>query len=186
LSKWLRNSLTIFGIVLAVSLKAQVTDTSTTITETDTNAVDTSDANYAMCVFFEDKNIYFDSCTFEPLYHLTYSWLSVPYHYAGNSKKGVDCSGLVKMFYKELYDIALQGGSRHIYPLTKEVPIDALQQGDLVFFKIRGDKISHVGIYLKDGYFVHASTKLGVTVSNLSEPYYNARFYKGGMICLPK
>lgn len=144
------------------------------------------DSGYAVCMFFQDKNIYFDSCTFEPLYHLAYNWMSVPYQYAGNSHKGVDCSGLVKMFYKELYDIALQGGSRHIYPLTKEVPVEELQQGDLVFFKIRGDKISHVGIYLKDGYFVHASTQLGVTISNLSEPYYNARFYKGGMICLPK
>ncbi|HRP84618.1 MAG TPA: NlpC/P60 family protein, partial [Saprospiraceae bacterium] len=53
-----------------------------------------------------------------------------------------------------------------------------LKEGDLVFFKINGPKVSHVGLYLSDGYFVHATVKKGVMISSLSEPYYE-KFYSG-------
>jgi len=62
----------------------------------------------------------------------------------------------------------------------ENVALEELKEGDLVFFKIRKGRISHVGIYLKDGYFAHATTYSGVTVSHLSEKYYTRYFFKGG------
>jgi lipoprotein Spr len=59
-----------------------------------------------------------------------------------------------------------------------------MQQGDLVFFKT-GRGVSHVGLYLGNGYFTHASTSIGVTISNLSETYWTKKFIGGGRITVP-
>jgi lipoprotein Spr len=63
-------------------------------------------------------------------------------------------------------------------PLSK----DDLKEGDLVFFKIKSSRITHIGIYLGDRRFAHASSSRGVVISNLDEPYYARHFYRGGRI----
>ncbi|MDO7743749.1 MAG: NlpC/P60 family protein, partial [Pedobacter sp.] len=62
------------------------------------------------------------------------------------------------------------------------LPKDELKEGDLVFFKIKSTRITHIGIYLGDDRFAHASSSRGVVISNLNEPYYSRFFYKGGRI----
>lgn len=65
---------------------------------------------------------------------------------------------------------------------VKKVPKEELKDGDIVFFKINGNKISHVGIYIGDNKFIHASTKRGVVINDLNEVYYKKYFYTGGRI----
>jgi lipoprotein Spr len=84
------------------------------------------------------------------------------------------------MVYSTVYSLQLDGGSSDIYLRAVPVSKDSLQEGDLVFFKIRPSRISHVGVYLGDNKFAHASVHAGVIISDLDEPYYRQRFYKGG------
>jgi len=112
-------------------------------------------------------------------------WLGTPYKYGGCSKDGIDCSCFTRTLLKEVYDVDLGRSSRdmynHIKPLSKK---NNLKEGDLVFFKINKGKISHVGIYLSDGNFIHSSTSLGVIINNLSENYYLKHYFKGGRFLL--
>lgn len=116
----------------------------------------------------------------EKLFALIDEWWNVPYKYAGMSKKGIDCSGFVCTVLKNVYDKELTRGSRAMYDETERVKKEDLQQGDLVFFRIRHGQISHVGLYLANNMFVHASVKYGVTISSLDDPYYKKVFSSGG------
>ena len=127
-----------------------------------------------------DQGVEIDSCSHYPLYTEIYNWLDVPYRYAGNSKNGIDCSGLTKRIYYKVYNIKLLGSARSIARQTYLIDQEELTEGDLVFFKIKKSYISHIGIYLRDGYFVHASFSNGVIISHLDENYYKKYFYSGG------
>ena len=121
------------------------------------------------------------------LYDASSGWLGVRYRNGGNTKKGVDCSGLVSILYRQVYGIALERNSAAILQRNC-VPVNRnnLREGDLVFFRTLGSAQSriptHVGIYLKNGKFIHASTSNGVIVSSLSEPYYVRTWITGGRV----
>ncbi len=104
------------------------------------------------------------------------SWLGVPYKYGANSKTGTDCSGMIGEVVREVYGINLDRSSNDIFENTKKIPRSQLDEGDLVFFKIDTKKIGHVGLHLHYGYFVHATTRKGVLISNLSESYWDKYF----------
>lgn len=111
------------------------------------------------------------------------SWLGTPYKAGGTSRKGTDCSGFAMSVYKKVYGVDLPHNSREMSKTMKKVRRQGrLKEGDLVFFKIRWWKVSHVGIYLKDDIFVHASTSNGVVLSSLNEKYYKKRFFRGGRV----
>ena len=117
------------------------------------------------------------------LYQEIYGWLGVPYSYSGESKNGTDCSGFVSNIYHSVFHRALASSSRDMYrqdviPVAKS----ELNEGDLVFFRIRRRGVSHVGIYLGGNLFVHASRGNGVIISSLEETYYSRYFYSGGRI----
>ena len=116
------------------------------------------------------------------LYDNVSRWLGTPYKYAGIGKNGIDCSGLVCKLIKDSYNINLRGTSKDMYKQTQNIQKKDLREGDLVFFKIRKGKISHVGVYLGKNKFAHASTSLGVTVSDLDEPYYLKYYYSAGRL----
>ena len=122
-----------------------------------------------------------------PLYHACSDWLGVRYWYGGNTKAGVDCSGFVGNIYSQFYRIKLERNSGDILRRNcVAVSRNNLREGDLVFFNTTGSRQSrvpnHVGIYLKNGKFVHASTSRGVIVSNLSEAYYAKAWLTGGRV----
>jgi len=116
------------------------------------------------------------------LYEGVNEWLGTPYRYSGSSKRGVDCSGLVCLLYKDCYGKELTGCASDIYKNSQQISRSELQEGDLVFFKIRKKQISHVGVYLGQNRFVHASLQNGVIVSTLDDPYYKKYFYRAGRI----
>lgn len=114
------------------------------------------------------------------LFKTVNDWLGTTYCYAGNTKNGVDCSGFVSAIYKTVFHIDLEGSSKDIFKDAKTIKRSQLREGDLVFFRIRKKKVSHVGIYLGQNKFAHASVHDGVIISDLDEDYYKKYFYKGG------
>lgn len=110
-------------------------------------------------------------------------WIGTPYKYSGDTKNGTDCSGFTTQLYRFVFNYEFKGrSSRDLFAEVTPVKQPELQKGDLVFFKIKGRQIDHVGVYLNNGNFVHASTQRGVIVSHLEEPYYKLRFFSGGRI----
>jgi len=121
------------------------------------------------------------------LYDACSSWLGVKYRNGGNTKKGVDCSGLASTIYKQVYGLGIERSSANILRKNcAQINRNNLREGDLVFFKTLGGgnpkTPTHVGIYLKNGKFIHASTSKGVIVSSLSEPYYIRTWITGGRV----
>lgn len=119
------------------------------------------------------------------LYETVASWLGTPYRLGGNGSQGIDCSGFVREIYKNVYNRPLHRTVNSIYQNDiKTISRRKLNTGDLLFFNFTKEKrkFSHVGIYLKKGYFIHASTSGGVIVSHLSTPYYKKGWKKSGKI----
>ena len=120
------------------------------------------------------------------LYAEAAEWIGVPHRMGGNTKKGVDCSGFVSIIQKRVYGRKLKRSSADMLKYNcRKIRRGNLEEGDLVFFRTgKGRKKipNHVGIYLKNGSFVHTSTSRGVMVSSLSEPYYLRSWITGGRI----
>lgn len=108
-------------------------------------------------------------------------WIGVPYLWGGNDKKGVDCSGFVINVYKDVMGIQIK--NRISYNIYKELPIhvtlNEIKKGDILFFKMKDDKISHMGVYLGENKFALAGSK-GVVIVNLKVNYWLKRFHKAG------
>ncbi len=109
-------------------------------------------------------------------------WYGVRYRTGGNTKSGVDCSGFTVAVYSAVYGIALPRVSREQYRISRKISTTELEEGDLVFFNTNGSGVSHVGIYLGNNKFIHASVSRGIMVSGLFEPYYLKRYYGAGRI----
>lgn len=116
----------------------------------------------------------------EAFYLYIDGWIGVPYKYGGTGKSGTDCSGFVSNVYRDVYNKSMPRTTSEMDESTKNVSKAELKEGDLVFFDINGKKSSHVGIYLLNNKFVHASTSKGVIISDLENPYYKSAFAKGG------
>lgn len=115
------------------------------------------------------------------LYEFVYDWIGTPYRFGGESRNGIDCSAFTKEIYSKVFGVVIKRNSRDIFSMTTPINREDLKEGDLVFFKIKSAAITHVGIYLGNDRFAHASSS-GVVLSNLSEPYYTRYFYKGGRV----
>lgn len=105
-------------------------------------------------------------------------YLNVPYKYGGNSKSGIDCSAFTQNVYKNTLSVNLLRSAREQYKQGEAIhDVEELKFGDLVFFDTRsGVRPGHVGIYIGDDLFAHASSKKGVTISSLNHTYYKDRF----------
>ncbi len=108
------------------------------------------------------------------------SWAGTPYRYGGSSRSGADCSGFVWTVYRSVYGKSLPRTTGAIARETRRIRQHRLREGDLVFFRTSGRKLSHVGIYLGNGHFAHVSSSRGFIINELNEPYYARRFARGG------
>ncbi len=109
-------------------------------------------------------------------------WLGVPYRYGGRDKKGIDCSGLICVLYQSLYKTDIPKTVKLQYEACKKIPLKKLREGDLVFFNPEGKEVTHIGLYLSDHTFVHASVSKGVVISNLENAYYKKSAVCGGRL----
>lgn len=113
------------------------------------------------------------------------TWIGTPYKYAGTEKgKGTDCSGMVLRVYEDVAGLKLPRNSARQAEFCKPLRSDEVEAGDLVFFATGSDpsKVSHVGIMVDDRQFVHASTRKGVVVSDVTTDYYTRKFMMYGRV----
>lgn len=120
----------------------------------------------------------------EKLYYFIDEWWGTRYKYGGNDRNGIDCSGFTLQLYKQVYSMQIKRNSGMQYDAAKLIhKVKKLEEGDLVFFSSTGSKsISHVGVYLHNDYFVHASTGKGVMISNLHDDYWDKHYVAGGRV----
>jgi cell wall-associated NlpC family hydrolase len=112
-------------------------------------------------------------------------WYGTPYRMGGSTKSGIDCSAFVQAVYLSAFAVSLPRTARDQFKTSRVISSTELREGDLVFFNTRGG-VSHVGIYLKNNKFIHASTSNGVTVSDMFDTYYLKRFVGAGRIEKPE
>ena len=113
-------------------------------------------------------------------------WIGVPYRSGGKTKRGTDCSGLSAGIYRDAFNIKLSPNSQMQLDkdVKKKIKKNDIQQGDLVFFSAKKSKkkINHVGVYLKDGKFIHASSSKGVRIDRLKDNYWIDKWMSSGRI----
>ncbi|MCX6294173.1 MAG: C40 family peptidase [Sphingobacteriales bacterium] len=151
-----------------------------------TSVINPYEKNIELCnarnfKFGQVLNIEVEKLTNDSLYQFIEKWLGTPYHFGGTSNAGIDCSGFTGMLHKTVFKSVLPRMAKDQYGASKKLERTEMKEGDLVFFNTRGG-VSHVGVYLHNGYFVHASTKYGVIISSLNEGYYKQRFIGAGRV----
>ncbi|WGE66125.1 NlpC/P60 family protein [Actinobacillus equuli] len=108
-----------------------------------------------------------------------HEWKGTRYRLGGNSKAGIDCSGFMQVTFRDLFGIDLPRTTSEQAKEGTRIDRDELRTGDLVFFKTgRGPNGKHVGVYVKNGQFLHASTKGGVIYSDMNSPYWSRTFWQ--------
>ena len=122
----------------------------------------------------------------ERLVKMARSFLGLPYRWGGMSeRRGVDCSGLVKILFARLH-IDLPRTSREQIRTGQDIEPEKLQNGDLVFFSSDGSTPNHVGLYVGQNRFIHAEQKAGhVIISDLNHPWYSRHFFAARRILEP-
>ena len=103
------------------------------------------------------------------------SWKGVRYRMGGSTKSGIDCSGFVQRTFREQFGLELPRSTSEQQDTGKEITRSKLRTGDLVLFRA-GSTGRHVGIYIGNNQFVHASTSSGVMISSMNEPYWKKRY----------
>ncbi len=135
--------------------------------------------NWIQKKYAEKMNTHPASITNEALYKFIDEWYGTRYVYGGTTKHGIDCSSFVQKLMDAISGIEMQRTAASQYTTAAKVERNELQEGDLVFFKIKVHHISHVGVYLQNNHFVHASSSRGVMISDLNSEYWS-RYYAGG------
>ncbi len=116
------------------------------------------------------------------LYNFIEEWTGTPYKFGGLDKTGVDCSGLACLLEQQVFGINIPRTTSQQINVIKRKYEEELQEGDLVFFDFDGKKFSHVGVYLQNGYVVHASSRRGVIIVRLKDPTLYRYFSRAGSI----
>ncbi|QHQ16010.1 bifunctional murein DD-endopeptidase/murein LD-carboxypeptidase [Pectobacterium parmentieri] len=106
------------------------------------------------------------------------SWKGVTYRLGGDSRRGIDCSAFVQRTFREQFGMDLPRSTYEQQEIGQKIQRSKLRVGDLVLFRA-GSTGRHVGIYLGNDQFVHASTSSGVIISKMTEDYWNKRYQEG-------
>lgn len=118
------------------------------------------------------------------LFEFVDDWWGTRYSYGGMGRRGIDCSALTGKLLKEVYAQEMPRTAREQFRVTQRISRNELVEGDLVFFNTRGG-VSHVGVYVGNDCFVHASCSKGVTISSLNDNYYSSKYIGAGRYIAP-
>lgn len=110
----------------------------------------------------------------EKLYQQHATWQGTPYRLGGNSRSGIDCSAFVQTTFDDVFNIKLPRTTNQQIRIGQKIGRFDLKAGDLVFFR----NGRHVGIYLENDRFLHASTRLGVTISRMDNVYWSRYYWR--------
>lgn len=157
-----------FGLILMFSLIITACGSKKYTVKSDTKAAKAADA--------------MANLKSKQLYKFITDWTGVKYRFGGLDKSGIDCSGFAFLLEKEIYGITLPRVSRDQANFARKKRLESLEEGDLVFFSFGGANVDHVGVYLNNGFFVHASTNRGVIVDDLNLPAYQRALVKTGTV----
>ncbi|MBN8789640.1 MAG: C40 family peptidase [Terrimonas sp.] len=118
------------------------------------------------------------------LYSFIDNWWGTPYRMGGSTQKGVDCSAFTQTLMSAIYNLSVPRTAVAQKGYCIPIDFNELKEGDMVFFNTsrRANAITHVGIYLQDDQFVHASSSSGVMISSLHETYWSKRFKGAGRV----
>ncbi|EFK57456.1 C40 family peptidase [Sphingobacterium spiritivorum] len=167
----------IVALVLFIGL-CLVSQAQSTKTQSKSESADPD--NLAKDYFSQIMGVAVSATTNTKLYQFVYDWIGTPYRLGGDSKRGIDCSKFAYELYDKVFNTSIGYNSRNIYTQVDPIGKSELKAGDLVFFKIRSKSITHIGVYLGDDKFAHASSSKGVMISNLNEAYWKRYYYNGG------
>lgn len=103
-------------------------------------------------------------------------YLGKPYKGKSKYEEGLDCSHFTQAVFKRFDNIKIPRMAADQYKAGRDVKYRQLAYGDLVFFRTDGRKISHVGVYIGEGRFIHVSSSSGVIISSLSENYWADKY----------
>ena len=117
-----------------------------------------------------------------PLYRFIDQWYGTHYKWGGEDNAGIDCSALSQKLYSKVYGMELLRTTKQQHKNCEKLNSDEAMEGDLIFFRVHRLRVSHVGVYLSNGYFVHASRSQGVVISNLSSKYWHRRYAGCGRV----
>ena len=147
------------------------------------NLTDVEKSNWLQLKYSIQMDIAVEEINNIPLLQKIDEWWGTPYVLGGSSKRGVDCSYFTLDVMNAIYNTNLKRTAAEQYTQSEKIDWSDLKEGDLIFFKTDGSRsISHVGIYMTNNKFAHASTSQGVTISDLSEPYWQKRLYSLGRV----
>ncbi len=147
------------------------------------NLSDIEKANWLQLKYSIKMDVAVEEITNISLLQKIDDWWGTPYCLGGSSKNCVDCSFFTLDVMKQIYNVDLKRTAAQQYEQSSKIEWTDLKEGDLIFFKTEGRRnISHVGIYLTNNKFAHASTSQGVTISDLADPYWQRRLYSLGRV----
>lgn len=117
------------------------------------------------------------------LYEKIEEWWATRYCLGGSTKQCIDCSAFTAVIAKDVFNIVLLRTAQQQYENSTPISKEELVEGDLVFFHTSSRReVTHVGVYLQNNKFVHASTSQGVMISDLNDPYWKSKYYASGRI----
>ncbi len=117
----------------------------------------------------------------DALYEEYKKWYKTPYKYGGTTLNGLDCSSLVQIVYKDAFGIKLPRTTKYQVKKGYYVDRNSIKEGDIVFFKT-SKKARHSAIIIENDKFLHTSTKYGVSISSLNNPYWKSKYWQARRI----
>ncbi len=171
------NNLTINGPERSLSLS------STRAIDPCSAAIDPANGNTLRTKYAALLNVLPEAIANVSLYHFIDEWYGVRYRLGGTSKAGIDCSAFMQKLYEQVFGMNLLRTAMEQFSTANLVwHKSQCKEGDLVFFNIKGSRVSHVGLYLMNNFFVHASSSHGIMISSLDDKYWNKYFACAGRI----
>ncbi|MFP5041680.1 C40 family peptidase [Parasediminibacterium sp. JCM 36343] len=170
------------GSVVTSKHKSSGAKKQTAYKYTDKATTNMEEANWLQFKYAIIADVDVESLTNIALLQKLDEWWGTRYCIGGESKSCIDCSAFTSTLMRDIYNFQVPRTAQDQYNACDRIAAEDLKEGDLVFFHTSGRSVSHVGLYLANNKFAHASTSEGVTIGDLTDGYWQPRFIAGGRI----